>query len=96
MSPELSRALSTIPSVDIRYYYDPESGQPHIYGHGVAEHEVEEVLTTALEDRAGSQGSRVAIGRTEGGRFLKVVYVPAVDEVFVVTAFDLGQRPARH
>jgi len=30
--------------VKVRYYIDPETGQPHIYKHDVAESEVEEVL----------------------------------------------------
>jgi hypothetical protein len=28
--------------MDLRFYLDPETGEPHIYGHGVAEEEVEE------------------------------------------------------
>ena len=27
--------------MQVRYYNEPESGQPHIYGHNVAEYEVE-------------------------------------------------------
>ena len=30
--------------MDIRYYIDPETELPHLYRHGVAEQEVEEVL----------------------------------------------------
>ncbi len=39
------------------YYIDPETVQPHIYKHDVAESEVEEVLAHPGEDRAGSGGS---------------------------------------
>ena len=60
----------------VRYYIDPETGQPHIYKHEVAESEVEEVLSHPGEDRAGSDGSRVATGRTLAGRLLRVIYVP--------------------
>ena len=38
----------------VRYYHDPETGQPHIYGHGVTEAEVEYVLRRPGEDRPGS------------------------------------------
>jgi hypothetical protein len=31
-------------SVKVRYYIDPQTDAPHIYGHGVSELEVEEVL----------------------------------------------------
>jgi len=30
--------------LNIRYYIDPETGLPHIYGHDVQETEAEEVL----------------------------------------------------
>jgi hypothetical protein len=58
----------------IRFYIDPETGLPHIYGHAVDEEEVEEVLRAPGEDRPGREGSRVAIGQTQAGRYLKVIY----------------------
>ena len=80
----------------VRYYIDPETGQPHIYKHDVAESEVEEVLDRPGEDRAGSDGSRVAIGRTLAGRLLRVIYVPDPEpkSVFVITAYELRGKPA--
>ncbi len=62
--------------INVRFYIDPETGKPHIYNHGVQENEVEEVLAKPGEDRAGKEGSRVAIGQTKSGRFLRVIYVP--------------------
>ena len=81
--------------MDIRYYIDPQTEVPHIYGHNVDESEVEEVLTRPDEDRPGKDGSRVAIGRTHGGRYLKVIYVPDPEpnSVFVITAYDLRGKP---
>jgi hypothetical protein len=78
----------------LRFFEDPETGQPHIYQHAVSESEVEEVLMRSLEDRAGSEGSRVALGQTASGRYLRVVYVsdPEPESVFVVTAYDLGPK----
>jgi hypothetical protein len=49
--------------MDIRYFVDPETGLPHIYRHGVAEEDVENVLRRPMEDRPGREGSRVALGR---------------------------------
>jgi len=74
----------------VRYYLDPDTGQPHVYNHGVEEPEVEYVLGRPGEDRAGAKGSRVAIGRTEAGRHLRVIYVPdpEPDSVFVITAYE--------
>ncbi len=77
--------------MDIRFYQDPETGMPHIFGHNVNEDEVFDVLSGSIEDRAGADDSRVAIGKTAGGRFLRVIYVPdpESDSLFVVTAYDL-------
>jgi len=46
----------------LRFYIDPETGEPHIYKHQVSEAEVEEVLTNAGEiDLAATiQGSQSA------------------------------------
>ena len=69
---------------------DPATGEPHIYRHNVGETEVEEVLAKPMEDRPGSDQSRVALGQTDAGRYLRVIYVPdpAPDSVFVVTAYE--------
>jgi hypothetical protein len=56
--------------------------------------EVDDVLARPIEDRRGYDDSRVAIGRTQSGRFLKVVFVPDPDSssVFVITAYPLGHK----
>lgn len=61
--------------MDIRYFLDPETGSPHIHRHGVTEEDVEDVLRRPIEDRPGREGSRVAVGRTETGRYLRIIYV---------------------
>jgi hypothetical protein len=78
----------------IRYYIEPSTGLPHIYSHDVSEDEVSFVLSNPGEDRAGREGSRVAIGRTSSGRYLRVVYVPDMRKrgVFVITAMDLSGK----
>jgi hypothetical protein len=57
----------------------------------VNEDEVIEVLDKPGEDRTGTEGSRIALGKTTSGRYLRVIYVPdpEPDSVFVVTAYDL-------
>ncbi len=79
----------------VRYYHDPETGAPHIDNHAVSASEVEEVLSAPGEDRPGRDGSRIALGRTRGGRYLRVIYVPDEEpgSVFVVTAYDLRGKP---
>jgi Domain of unknown function (DUF4258) len=82
-------------AVNIRFYIDPETGSPHIYNHDVDEEEVEDILKSPGEDRPGRDGSRVALGQTHGGRFLRVIYVrdPQPDSVLVITAYDLRGKP---
>ena len=53
--------------MDIRFYLDPDTGLPDIYGHGVTEEEVEQVLRASGGDVQGSRGSRMKLGRTWPG-----------------------------
>ncbi|MGO8903641.1 MAG: hypothetical protein ACLQU5_35660 [Isosphaeraceae bacterium] len=39
--------------MDVHCYHDPDTGRPHIHGHGVSEAEVEYVLRHPGEDRPG-------------------------------------------
>jgi hypothetical protein len=83
--------------VELRFYRDPETDEPHVYGHDVSESEVEEVLERPWEDRPGREGSRVAVGKTRAGRYLRVIYVPdpRPSSVFVITAYELGPKAIR-
>ena len=82
-------------SSQARFYIDPTTGSPHIHNHQVDEDEVIEVLEQPGEDRAGREDSRVALGQTASGRYLRVIYVPTPepDCVFVITAYDLTGKP---
>jgi len=75
----------------IRYYIDAQTEQPHIYNHSISEKEAEYILLNAGEDRPGVEGSRIAIGQTRDGRYLRVIYVldPERDEIFVITGYEL-------
>ena len=77
----------------LRFHVDRDSGLPHVYNHGVREDEVEQVLRRRGEDRAGKDGSRIATGRTDAGRYLRVIYVPEPDSAFVITAYELRGKP---
>lgn len=83
--------------MDVRYYIDPDTDEPHIYEHDVSEAEVEYVLRRPGEDFPGRDGSRQALGQTPTGRYLRVIYVPDAEResVFVVTAFDLRGKPLK-
>jgi hypothetical protein len=58
----------------IRFYRDPETGEPHIYNHRVTADEAEDVIRRPGEDRPGREGSRIAIGQTRAGRFPSLAY----------------------
>ncbi len=79
--------------MDIRFYVDTE-GDAHIHAHGVQEHEVVEAFRNLLEDGAGSEETRVAVGRSDAGRYLRIIYVPdpQPDSIFVITAHELGPK----
>lgn len=78
--------------VKIRFYLDPETGEPHIHNHGIFEDEVEDVfLSRSGQDRASREGTRMLMGQTDAGRYLRIIYAPdpEPDSVFVITAYDL-------
>lgn len=83
--------------MNIRFYINSETELPHIYRHNVREYEVEDVLKKPGEDRPGKENSRIAIGQTQGGRYLRVIYVPdpEPDSVFVITAYELIGKPLK-
>lgn len=94
VKPETENGHSERALMEVRFYRDPETGLPHFYGHGVTENEVEGILTPPTEDSACADGSRQALGKTQGRRFLRVIYVPDEEHegVFVVTAYPLTGR----
>jgi hypothetical protein len=83
--------------MQIRYHLDPATGQPHIYEHAVSEQEVEDILGRPFQDIRGRDDSRIAIGQTREGRYLKVIYVPdpVPNSVFVISAYELGPKAMR-
>lgn len=80
--------------MQLRFYFDPETGEPHIYRHGVSEEEVEEVLYRPGDDFPARGETRNALGQTLAGRYLRVVYVLDPDSLgaFVITAYDLDGK----
>ena len=79
--------------MNTRFYVDPETGEPHIYRHGVTEDEAADVIQNPGEDRPGREGARVAIGQTRAGRHLRVIYVPEPGGAFVITGYELRGKP---
>jgi len=81
----------------IRFFIDTQTDAPHIYRHHVSEEEVEQILRDPKEDRPSKENSRIALGKTSSGRFLRVIYVPDPEpnSVFVITAYDLKGKPLK-
>jgi hypothetical protein len=77
--------------LEVRFYHDPDTGLPHVYGHGITEEEVRQILRGSGEDLPAARGSRMKLGRTATGRYLQVIYSPdeEPDSVFVITAYEL-------
>jgi hypothetical protein len=77
--------------MELRFHKDPDTGEPHIYNHGVTEDEVRQVLANPGQDRPSSDDSRMALGQTAAGRYLRVIYVPDPGgySAFVLTAYEL-------
>lgn len=88
------RAGVESPSDGSVLYRSGGAKQPHIDGHDVNEQEVEDVLARPMEDPSGRDGSRIALGQSEAGRYSRVIYVPdpIPGSVFVITAYDLGEK----
>jgi hypothetical protein len=82
-------------NMNLRFYIDPETDLPHIYNHDVIEQEVQDIFNNLGEDRLGRDGSRVAIGQTQSGRYLKIIYVPEpeTNSAFIITAYQLIGKP---
>jgi hypothetical protein len=74
--------------VAIRYFIDPLTDLPHIYRHNVTEDEVEWVLADSDDDFA-SGNVREAMGRTQAGRAIMVVYRNLGEDILVITAYQL-------
>src|SRR5687768_17159750 len=62
--------------MEVRFYRDDDTGEPHFREHGVTETEVREAFDNVIDDGGGSDRSRALIGRTEGRRYIRVVYAP--------------------
>jgi hypothetical protein len=71
----------------LRFFKDPETGEPHIGKHAVTEEEVRQVMARPGQDRRASGDSRKRLGQT----YLTVIYVPdqVGPGVFIITAYDL-------
>jgi hypothetical protein len=81
--------------VGIRFHLDTRTGLPHLLTHDVSEQEAESIVRRPTEDRPSQDGARIAVGQTEEGRYIRVIYVPdpEPDGIFVVTAYELRGKP---
>ena len=81
--------------MQIRFYLDPVTGFPHIHNHGIDESEVEDIVETREYVMRGRDGTRLALGQTSAGRYLKVVYREEPGSIFVITAVELRGKALR-
>lgn len=67
----------------------------HISNHSVSPEEVEEVLfndETAPLIMRGKEGKYLAYGKTDGGRYLLVVWAAKYRKTKIITARDMGTK----
>lgn len=82
----------------LRFYINPQTGQPHIHDHNVDEDEVADVLDAPIETIPGRDGSTISFGQTAAGRWLKVIYVieeRASRSYRVITAYEPRPKAIR-
>jgi hypothetical protein len=78
--------------MEFRFYKDPDTGLAHCSGqHGIGEREVIEVLRKPGRRWRRNDGSLVAEGQTNAGRYLRVICREYERDgyTFVITAYDL-------
>jgi hypothetical protein len=76
-----------------RFFINASTGEPHIYDHNVTEAEVEDVLARPIEDRPGSEGSRVAVA--DRGRAVSERHQTRTEEVMKQSKYPAGWDEAR-
>lgn len=54
--------------MELRFWNDPETSEPHIFAHGVTEEEVRQVLSRPGLDYPEKQNARGRLGQTAAGR----------------------------
>ncbi len=77
--------------MQLRFYIDAETRLPHFCAHGVTETEVRQVIANPGVTIQGQGDSRLALGQTAAGRYLKVIYTAGRSwaGIFVITAYEL-------
>ena len=78
--------------MNIRFFIDPETNEPHIFNHGVTEDEAIQALQNAAEDRRERDNKRAIIGKTDAGRYLRLYFAPESGGIVVITAYDLPEK----
>lgn len=81
----------------LRFYIDPETGEPHIHNHHVEEWEVWDICDEPLESRPGGDGTTVLLGQTRNGRFIRVICRRDEhrDSTLIITAYEPGPQAIR-
>lgn len=79
----------------LRFYIEPGTDLLHIYKHDVDEDEVWDILTSPEEICRNQDNTKIAIGQTQAGRYLRVIFkVDTVNRaLFVITAYELDGKP---
>ena len=73
--------------MNLKFFIDPATHELHIFNHGVTEEEASEIVMDPIEDQRSRNNTRIARGKTENGRFIRVVYAEKTTSIVVITAW---------
>lgn len=83
------------PRMDVVFYINPGTGEPHCLDHGVTEVEVLDVLDAPQVTATAQGGALLAAGQTAEGRWIRVIYTVRDGDVAVITAYPLRGKAVR-
>jgi len=79
------------------FQWDQTNSQHILQRHGVTPAEIEEIFIGSPVFRKTYQGRRIALGQTEAGRYLLVVFLPVGEgRVRVISARDMEDNEKRY
>lgn len=79
------------------YYYDHAIGMTHIEKHGVSQAEIEEFFDECdYIERQRGDGSMIAMGKLNSGRYIEVAYRQNKNAHFIITAYDIEDKEDIH
>ena len=81
--------------MDVDFYINPRTGEPHCLDRGVTEDEALDVLDAPEVMGSARDGMFLAAGQTAAGRWIRVIYTVRDGDILVITAYPLRGKTVR-